>query len=97
MSTSRRPRLGAVVMAAAIALTAAAIASELRKEPRQRTWNGRVLGVPYDFRRPTRERVAERLWNPRSHQLFSPHVFGVGWTVNFARLKELIGDARNRR
>jgi len=43
----------------------------------------RVLGVPYDIRLPTAERIASRWWNPRDPRLFVPRVFGVGWDLNF--------------
>ncbi len=47
---------------------------------------GNVLGVPYDVRIPTSERIAERWWNPRDPRLFVPRVFGVGWDLNFGAL-----------
>jgi len=43
---------------------------------------GRVLGIPYDLRVPTSERVAERLWNPRDPRIWMPRVFGMGWDLN---------------
>jgi hypothetical protein len=49
-----------------------------------RSRHGRFLGVPYDWRRPTRARVRERLWNPSNPRLFVPKVFGWGYDVNFA-------------
>jgi uncharacterized protein DUF5808 len=30
--------------------------------------------------------LRERLWNPRDRRLFTPHVFGWGWSVNFYEL-----------
>jgi hypothetical protein len=47
---------------------------------------GKFLGVPYDWRRPTVERVKSRVWNPAEPRLFVPRAFGWGWDVNFARL-----------
>ena len=44
--------------------------------------SGRVLGIPYDLRVPTSERVAERLWNPRDPRIWMPRVFGMGWDIN---------------
>lgn len=44
---------------------------------------GSILGVPYDVRVPTPERVASRWWNPRDPRVWVPRVFGVGWDVNF--------------
>ena len=43
---------------------------------------GTFLGIPYDWRRPTRSVVQERLWNPNDRRLFTPHVFGWGWSIN---------------
>jgi len=73
--------------AVGVGLIAAAVGAELRKPRPARTWHGRILGlVPYDFRRPTARRVKARWWNPGDRRLFTPRVFGVGWSVNLARL-----------
>jgi hypothetical protein len=78
----------------AIAVTAMAVWEQLRRPKVARTWEGEVLGiVPYDFRPPTLERALSRWWNPDDERLFMPTVFGVGWTVNFARLPKLLGAA----
>ncbi|MDY6793824.1 MAG: DUF5808 domain-containing protein [Actinomycetota bacterium] len=50
--------------------------------------NGKVLGIPYDFRSPTLSRLRERLWNPDDSRIFTPRFYGVGWSLNFATLKE---------
>jgi Family of unknown function (DUF5808) len=47
---------------------------------------GRFLGIPYDWRRPTRSRFKQRLWNRRDRRLFTPHAFGWGWSVNLYEL-----------
>ena len=44
---------------------------------------GRFLGMPYDWRRPTARKVKHRLWNPGG-PLLSPKVFGWGYTLNLA-------------
>ncbi len=44
---------------------------------------GTLLGMPYDWRRPNRSKVFARLWNPGG-PMFSPKVFGWGWTLNLA-------------
>jgi hypothetical protein len=80
-----RRRIGGI--AVGVGLVGAAVATELRKPRGRRTWHGKALGVvPYDFRRPTVERVRSRWWNPRDRRLFTPRAFGVGWDVNLARL-----------
>ncbi|MHB1209808.1 MAG: DUF5808 domain-containing protein [Acidimicrobiales bacterium] len=43
----------------------------------------KVLGVPYDLRRPSTDRFKSRLYNPDDARLFPPKAFGVGWTINF--------------
>ena len=50
--------------------------------------SGRFLRVPYDFRFPTIGRIRERFWNPDDPRLFTPHVFGVGWSLNVYQLVE---------
>lgn len=49
---------------------------------------GKILGMPYDFRRPTLARIRERIWNPDDPRLIVPRVFGMGWTVNLASLRK---------
>lgn len=44
---------------------------------------GRFLGIPYDWRWPTLRRIKDRLFNPGG-TMFSPKVFGWGWTLNLA-------------
>lgn len=50
---------------------------------------GRVLGVPYDVRPLTSDRVARRAWDPTSRKILVPKAFGIGWTVNFGALAVL--------
>lgn len=49
---------------------------------------GRILGIPYDFRRPTYRRMKERMWNPEDERIVTPRTSGVGWTVNLYQLKK---------
>jgi hypothetical protein len=83
-----------VVAVAGAALVGAAVVSELRKPATERTWQGRLVGVPYDLRPPTLQKLRAAVWNPDNPALLVPHVFGVGWTVNVARL---VGAVRRRR
>ena len=54
---------------------------------------GRFLKVPYDFRMPTLRRLRERFWNPEDSRIFTPHFFGVGWSVNLYQVREILrGD-----
>jgi hypothetical protein len=78
-----------LIAAAAGALAGSAVAKELNKPADQRTWHGEVAGVPYDFRPPTVEKIKRTFWDPESPKLFPPHAFGVGWSVNVARLVAL--------
>ena len=78
---------------AAITLTLAAVLQEMEKPKDERTWHGNVGGVvPYDFRKPTLERLKDAYWNPESPQIFTPEVFGVGWAVNFHALLDRLRD-----
>lgn len=69
---------------AAVTLVVAAIYQELKKPPSEREWHGKVAGfIPYEFRLPTMQRLRERCWNPEDSRIFTEHVFGVGWAINF--------------
>lgn len=47
---------------------------------------GRLLGMPYDFRGASVDRIGSRLWNSADPRIFMPRLFGLGWTVNFGAL-----------
>ncbi|RJL31258.1 hypothetical protein [Bailinhaonella thermotolerans] len=81
-------RFRRAAMAAGAGLVAAAVVRELRKPSREREWHGRVAGLPYDFRPPTPARLRRAVWNPEG-PLIQPHAFGIGYSVNFARLARL--------
>ncbi|MFY1675144.1 DUF5808 domain-containing protein [Plantactinospora sp. WMMB334] len=83
-----------LIAAAAGALVGAAVAKELDKPPEQRTWHGDVVGVPYDFRPPTAEKLRRSMWNPDDSRLLVPHAFGMGWSINFAAVAALAAQAR---
>ena len=73
------------------ALFAAALITELRKPRQERTWHGRIAGlVPYEFRPPTFARVRERWWNKDDDRVLTDHVFGVGWSINLARIARFL-------
>jgi hypothetical protein len=74
---------------AAGALAGAAVARELNKPPDQRAWHGEVGGVPYDFRPPSVEKLRRSVWDPDNPKLVVPMTFGVGWSVNLARVAAL--------
>jgi hypothetical protein len=78
-----------VPMTLSLAAIALAIAKELGKPARQRTWHGRMLGfIPYELRPPTLERIKASLWNPNDSNLMTGQPFGVGWSINFYPLVE---------
>lgn len=91
-TSSPRPALKHVsdaVVAATVGLTAVAAAKELRKPKRRRDWHGELLGIPYDLRKPSAERLARNYWSPNDRQVIKPRAFGLGWDVNVGRLWRL--------
>ena len=56
---------------------------------------GRLLNVPYDFRPPTMERLRRRFWNNDEPRVFTPTIFGVGWSVNFCALIQRMRSDRS--
>ena len=59
-----------------------AIMEQLRRPPGERTWHGKIVGIPYDFRMPTVDRLRATFWNKDTAQILVPQAFGIGWTVN---------------
>jgi hypothetical protein len=51
-----------------------------------------VFGVPYDFRGLSLRRMKDAMWNPDDPRLFTPRAFGVGWTINVARLLQMVRE-----
>lgn len=47
---------------------------------------GSFLGMPYDMRIPTPERIQSRWWSPTDPRIWVPKAFGLGWTINFGAL-----------
>jgi len=58
--------------------------------------HGSWHGLPYDVRPPTVARHRLRYWNPDDPRLFTPKVFGAGWTVNAYWLVHLVRYVRRR-
>ncbi len=80
----------AAIVVGVLVLVALALLDQLVRDPRYRDWHGDVFGVPYDLRFPTRERLRERAWAPDNPAILTPHVFGVGWSINLGRIVWLI-------
>jgi hypothetical protein len=49
---------------------------------------GRILGVPYDFRRPSWAKFKSHYWNPDDERVFIPRAFGIGWDINLYSFRE---------
>lgn len=73
---------------------AAAIREALIEDSGTATPQGRILGMPYEFRAPTAARVMERMWNPADPRIMVPRTWGVGWTINFGAIAVRLGLAR---
>lgn len=87
------------VMGIFAGLSAAAIDQELKKSPDERTWKGKIAGVPYNFNVPEWSSIVGEYWNTESDEIMSPHAVGIGWGVNFAavtrRAQQLMESSRN--
>jgi hypothetical protein len=90
MPKKKDRRFSRIVGWISLGLLVAAVLKELSQPREDRTWHGRLLGVPYDFRLPTIAKVRERIWAPANPHLIVPKVLGMGWTVNLGRLRTLL-------
>ncbi len=80
----KQPTLRDVMVIIGIgALMGLAIREQLHLPPEERTWHGTLFNIPYDFRRPTIERLREAFWNKDTARVLVPPAFGMGWTINF--------------
>jgi hypothetical protein len=72
-------------------LALVALLDQLGRHPSERDWHGTILGVPYDFRAPTLERVRASFWNPIDERILTPQVFGIGWSLNLYQVVRRVG------
>jgi uncharacterized membrane protein len=80
----KQPTSGDVMVVIGVAaLMGLAIREQLQMPREERTWHGTLFGIPYDFRRPTIERLREAFWNKETTRVLVPHAFGMGWSINF--------------
>ena len=79
-------RMNKMLLALTGIAAGAAVAQQLRRPPEERTWTGRLLGIPYDFRLPTPTHLRAIFWNPDNPSLVASHPFGIGWSLNVYRL-----------
>lgn len=84
-------RLTDLIRLLGVTLLVMAIITELRKPAEERTWQGCLLDfIPYDLRIPTPGRVQAAWWNPSSTRILTPTPFGIGWTINFGALWQIL-------
>lgn len=86
---TRRNRLSGLdgaLLAGSLALLGAALVRELRTPEADRTWQGRLLGIPYDLRAPTPSRLRAAFWAPEDPRVLTPRPAGIGWGINVGRL-----------
>ncbi len=67
--------------------TVATVACSIRSKKS----HGRFLGVPFDWRVPSLNKVRQKLWNPTDDRLFTPTTFGIGWVPNAHQLLQRLG------
>jgi hypothetical protein len=53
---------------------------------KQKNKTGKFLGIPYDWRAPTKARYRSRMWNPGEPRFITPRAFGWGYDFNLYRL-----------
>jgi uncharacterized protein (TIGR02271 family) len=68
--------------------------SEDRAETEPKT--GRFLGLPYDWRKPSWERIRSNLWNPESDSIAVRKSYGWGYEVNLHALLQRAKAIRKR-
>ncbi|MDX6644909.1 MAG: hypothetical protein QOK40_636 [Miltoncostaeaceae bacterium] len=51
--------------------------------------------MPYDWRRPTLERLRREVWDPKERRLLVPKAFGWGYGLNVAELARRVGLRRD--
>ncbi len=47
---------------------------------------GHLLGIPYNWDRPTRTDAREGIWDPGDYRIFPPKTYGWGYGLNLSAL-----------
>jgi hypothetical protein len=47
---------------------------------------GRFLGIPYSWSRPTRDDLGKGVWDPDDRRVLTPKTYGWGYGINFNAL-----------
>ncbi|MCA1830356.1 MAG: DUF5808 domain-containing protein [Actinobacteria bacterium] len=90
------PKVKTLAVLTGLGAVGAAVAQELKKPASERRWHGRLGGkIPYDFRAPTIAKIKERAWNPDDPHVLTDRWFGVGWSVNFAQVRNKLKALRS--
>ena len=79
----------AVKIAAGAALAATAVHAY-----REGKTHGNYYGIPFDFRVPSAEKARRLLWNPDDPRIFTPPLFGAGWSINFYQAVQQMREAQ---
>lgn len=90
----RRVRRGRAL--GVLAVQGAVAATELRRPRDERSWEGRLLGLPYDLRPHDDEDDAARppaWWDVDDRRLVVPRRPGIGWRINAGALAARLGLA----
>lgn len=58
---------------------------------------GKYLGIPYDWRKPTRKRLKKGIWNPEERRVLLPKVYGWGYDINLWEVARQLGLVRRSR
>ncbi len=74
-----------------VVLIAVLIAAGKLLEQRGKPAHGRLLGMPYDLRVPTIDRVRKCYWNPADRHILTPTLLGWGYGVNLGAVLRKVG------
>lgn len=47
---------------------------------------GRFLGIPYNWSRPTGQDLRKGFWDRDDHRIITPRTYGWGYDINFAEI-----------
>jgi hypothetical protein len=62
----------------------------------RRPRHGRFLGIPFDWRRPTAQRLRKGIWDPGNPRVLVPKVYGWGYGINLAAVLRRLRRRRAR-
>lgn len=57
--------------------------------------HGKLVGMPYDWRKPSLDKLRRSYWDTTTRRVVTPKAFGWGWDINMGALARRLRLVKN--